>query len=91
MNEKDSYRLYQDTIEKLRQYDKMTLFAEAVMNRFHYYFGALDKEWSLNDQANVFYIMAGYSYMVGNKSPDLSKEEIEAQNQAVEEENEDLE
>lgn len=91
MNEKDGYRLYQDTIEKLRQYDKMTLFAEAVMNRFHYYFGALDKEWSLNDQANVFYIMAGYSYMVGNKSPDLSKEEIEAQNQAVEEENEDLE
>ena len=85
MNEKDIYRLYGDTVEKLRQYEKMNLFVEGIMNRFHYYFGTLEKNWSLNDQENVFYIMAGYSYVVGNKSPDLSKEEIEAQKQTIEE------
>jgi CRISPR-associated protein Csh1 len=39
------------------------------MNRFHLYSGVLDlneKNRVLSDQANVFYIMAGYSYMVGN-------------------------
>lgn len=75
MNEKEVYRLYQDVAEKLRQYDRMTLFAEAVMNRFHLYFGSLKHNWSLNEHANVFYIMAGYAYMVGTKAPDLTKEE----------------
>lgn len=85
MTKKEIYRLYGDVVEKLRQYDKMTLFTEAIMNRFHYYFGTLDKEWDLNDQANVFYIMAGYSYMVGNKSPDMTEEEISALNEMQEE------
>ena len=79
MNEKEIFRLYQDVVEKLRQYDKMTLFAEAIMNRFHYYFGALDREWILDEHENVFYIMAGYSYMVGSKSIETTKEDEESE------------
>lgn len=75
MNKKDIYRLYGDIIEKLRQYNKMTSFVETIMNRFHYYFGTLNKVWDLSDQANVFFIMAGYSYMVGNITPDMTEEE----------------
>lgn len=60
-------RLYADVINKLKQYNAVDLFSEAYMNRFHIYSGILDKNnWPLSDQANVFYIMAGYSYMVGN-------------------------
>jgi CRISPR-associated protein Csh1 len=90
MNVKDIYRLYEDTIERLKQYNKMTLFTEAVMSCFHYYFGTLDKKWNLNDQANVFYIMSGYSYMVGNKSPDLTTEELETLNEKTDEDNDNL-
>lgn len=72
MNEKEVYLLYQDVVEKLRQYDKMTLFNEAIMNRFHCYYGSLKKQWSLNDHANVFYIMAGYSYMVERRVVDIA-------------------
>ncbi|KHO61705.1 CRISPR-associated protein Cas8b/Csh1 [Thermoanaerobacter sp. YS13] len=78
MNINEVLRLYEDIIEKLRQYDKMTLFAENLINRFHNYFGPLRKRWPLSDQANVFYIMAGYAYMVGQKTPDITKEEESA-------------
>lgn len=71
MTIKDILRLYEDVVEKLRQYDKLTLFSEKLMNRFHENFGNLEKTWLYSDQANVFYLMAGYSYMVGN----LSKED----------------
>ncbi len=84
MTKKEICKLYADVVEKLRQYDKITLFTEAIMNRFHYYFGNLDKQWDLNDQANVFYLMAGYSYMVGNKYPDMTEEEITALNEMTE-------
>ena len=66
MKYSEIYRLYNDVIEKLNQYNAFNMFPEACMNRFHFYSGALDKKWELSDQANVFYIMAGYSYMVGN-------------------------
>lgn len=79
MNEKEVYMLYQDVVEKLRQYDEMKLFNEAVMNRFHYYYGSLKRQWSLNDHANVFYIMSGYSYMVGRKAEGVNREEQETQ------------
>lgn len=79
MNKKEVYRLYQETIEKLRQYERMTLFAEAIMNRFHYYFGVLDREWTLDEHENVFYIMAGYSYMVGSKAIETPKEDEESE------------
>lgn len=84
MNQKEVYRLYQDVAEKLRQYDRMTIFSEAIMNRFHYYYGTHRSVWTLDDHANVFYIMAGYSYMVGSKVPDLTEEEEEANKQLTE-------
>ena len=84
MNQKEVYQLYHDLLEKLRQYNKWTLFTEAVMNRFHHYFSdTLEQKWSLSEQANVFYIMSGYAYMVGTKAPDLTPEEEEAQEDIV--------
>lgn len=74
MKESEICRLYNETVEKLRQYQKVTPFNEALMNRFHNYYGNLQQDWQLNEQANVFYIMAGYSYMVGKKSADTQAE-----------------
>ncbi len=91
MSEKEICALYQDVVEKLIQYDKMTLFTEAIINRFHYYYGPLEGKLELDDKANVFYIMAGYSYMVGKKAPDATKEEEKAEVELEkEEENEEI-
>lgn len=76
MKESEICRLYNETVEKLRQYQTVTSFNEALMNRFHNYYGNLEQEWQSNDQANIFYIMAGYSYMVGNKSTEEQTGEI---------------
>lgn len=76
MNEREIYDLYLDTIEKLRQYNAMTLYSEAIMNRFHYYYEPY-KGTLMNEKQNVFYIMAGYSYNVGNKTDEIEKEETE--------------
>ena len=75
MPPRDIHRLYFESIEKLRQYNRFTLFAEALMNRFHYYAGSMEGKWPLSEQANVFYVMAGYAYMVGSKPVDLNLEE----------------
>jgi CRISPR-associated protein Csh1 len=83
MNEKEVYSLYMDVVEKLRQYDIMTLFSEAVMNRFHYYYEPVKGTFN-NDKENVFYVMAGYSYMVGNKAPDMTEEEEKAMKESIE-------
>jgi CRISPR-associated protein Csh1 len=83
MNEKEIYSLYIDVIEKLRQYDCMTLYSEAYMYKFHTYY-ELEKGNFNNDKENVFYIMAGYSYMVGNKAPDMTEEEEKAMKESIE-------
>lgn len=75
MNSKEILRLYEEVIEKLHQYNKLTLFSERLMERFHNYYGPLREKWPLSDHANVFYIMSGYAYMVGTKAPDLSPDE----------------
>ncbi|OUM85994.1 MAG: hypothetical protein BAA01_01120 [Bacillus thermozeamaize] len=77
MNTKEILRLYEEVVEKLRQYNKLTLFAERLMERFHHYYGPLREKWPLSDNANVFYVMAGYAYLVGTKAPDLSPAEAE--------------
>jgi CRISPR-associated protein Csh1 len=89
MNNREVYRLYNDVIEKLRQYDKMTLYAEALMNKFHEYAGKaiVDGAWPLSEQANVFFIMSGYAYMVGSKPPDLDEEENQVLEDFSEEDN----
>jgi CRISPR-associated protein Csh1 len=79
MNIREIERLYHDVVEKLHQYNKMTLFTEAIMNRMHYYFDPLKNNWPLNDHENVFYLMSGYAYMVGNKPVDVSSDEAEVQ------------
>lgn len=92
MNVREIERLYHDVVEKLRQYNKMTLFSEAIMNRMHYYFDPLKNNWPLDDHENIFYLMSGYAYMVGNKPVDVSPDETEVQesfNQDNEEENDD--
>ncbi len=68
-------RLYNDVVEKLRQYNKITIFTEGLMNRYHAYHGSYEEQWQLSETANVFYLMSGYAYMVGRKAPDLSKKE----------------
>ncbi len=77
MNEREIYDLYLDTIEKLTQYEKLGLYPEAVMNRFHYYYEPYKGTFLMNEKQNVFYIMAGYSYNVGNKTDETEKEETE--------------
>ncbi len=89
MSVRDVVRLYEDVVEKLRQYDKLTLFAETLMSRFHECFGKISKEWPLTEEENVFYIMAGYAYLVANKAPDLSDQEEESMNDDGNEVNQD--
>lgn len=84
MNNKEIYRLYHDVVEKLLQYNKLTIFSEGIMNRFHAYFGSLEGDWPLSEQANIFYLMAGYAYMVGNKAPDITNEEKKVQEEILE-------
>lgn len=78
MKDKEVYRLYEDVLEKLRQYNKMTLLVEAVMNRFHHHYGSLHDNWPFSERENVFYIMSGYAYLVGKKAPDLTEDEQNA-------------
>ena len=67
MNIKDILRLYNDILEKLRQYNKYTMFSQSIMKLFHQYFGNTNKAWNLSDKENVFYLMCGYSFVVGKK------------------------
>lgn len=79
MNKKDAYYLYTDVAEKLIQYEKMSNeYVEAYLCKFHDYFGkAEDDKLFRNEKANVFYIMAGYSYLVGRSSNKSDKNEKE--------------
>lgn len=79
MSEKEVIWLYNDVLEKLIQYEKMSMFTEALMNRFNYYYGLSHNSWELSEHENVFYIMAGYSYLVGTKPLDITKGEEDAQ------------
>jgi CRISPR-associated protein Csh1 len=68
MNQKDILRLYNELVEKLRQYKIVNYSNELLMQKFHENFGASEKKWSLSDQENIFYLMSGYSFLVGKKS-----------------------
>ncbi|MDR9785931.1 MAG: hypothetical protein RJR37_01390 [Peptococcaceae bacterium MAG4] len=45
-------------------YEGIPLYIGQYVERFHYYFGSLEKAWPLNEQENVFYIMSGYAYLI---------------------------
>lgn len=64
MNHRDVVWLYQEILEKLNQYKEMKPFNESLMSQFNYYYGNFKKEGELSEEANVFYIMSGYAFMV---------------------------
>jgi CRISPR-associated protein Csh1 len=78
MTEKEMVQLYADAVEKLRQYKKWNLYSDNLMAKFHQYYGVIKENDEFSEHANVFYLMSGYAYMVGNKAPDLSAQEQEA-------------
>ena len=65
MNIREINRLYGDVLEKLKQYRILDGFSEAYLNRYHYYYGSINNHWKLNEQENIFYLMAGYSFKIG--------------------------
>lgn len=76
MKDKEVIWLYQDLLEKYRQYDlyryaKPQLFLSA----FHYY---ASEDKGLTEQENVFYLMAGYAYMIGKSIASSKDSEEEA-------------
>ncbi len=79
MNSNEIYRFYNDIIEKLRQYNKMTYFSENLMKKFHEYYGLTRAGKELSDQERVFFLLSGYSFMVGNRPPDSTEAEAAAQ------------
>lgn len=79
MTQKEILRLYEDVLEKLIQYEKVSLRTEALLSKFNHYYGLAQNSWELNEHENVFFIMAGYSYLVGKKTPDDNKNDLEAQ------------
>jgi CRISPR-associated protein Csh1 len=62
MSAKEVFGLYEDVLDKLRQYDLFDLYSEQMMAAFHRHCGKMEKNWPLSDHANVFYIMSGYAY-----------------------------
>jgi CRISPR-associated protein Csh1 len=86
MNKKDILRLYNELVEKLRQYKIVNYSNELLMQKFHENFGAAEKDRQLSDHENVFYLMSGYSFLVGKKSTkddqtDKESEEKENENE----------
>jgi len=77
MSQSEIMWLYNDVVEKLIQYERMSLLTEALMNRFNYYYGLEHNSWELSEHENVFYIMAGYSYLVGKKTSEDSSGALE--------------
>lgn len=69
MNRRDILRLYEDTLDLVRHYfEGVPLYIGQYMERFHNYFGSLEKVWPFTEQENVFYIMSGYAYLVKGAS-----------------------
>jgi len=66
MNGREVIWLYQEVLDKLRQYDQMKYpLTERLLSQFNRYYGVLKTKNELSEQANVFYIMSGYAYMTG--------------------------
>jgi len=79
MNQKEILRLYNELVEKLRQYKIVNYSNELLMQKFHENFGISERKWPLSDHENIFYLMSGYSFLVGKKShtDDQTDEESE--------------
>jgi CRISPR-associated protein Csh1 len=79
MNKNDILRLYNDLVEKLRQYKIVNYSNEMLMNKFHENFGTCEKDWPISDQENVFYLMSGYSFLIGRKT--ITEDQIDEESE----------
>ncbi len=68
MTKREILRLYEDVLDLAKYYfEGFPLYIEQFIERFHHYFGTLEKTWPLNEETNVFYLMAGYGFLVKGK------------------------
>ena len=86
MSVKEVFRLYEEILEKLRQYDLFDLYSEQMIAAFHRHCGKMEKDWPLSDHANVFYIMSGYAYQTSVYVHRKKDEEDTDQSESVEQE-----
>lgn len=69
MTRRDILRLYEEVLDLAKYYfEGLPLYIEQFIERFHHYFGSLEKNWPLNEHANVFYLMAGYGFLVKGRT-----------------------
>lgn len=81
MNQREVIWLYQEVLEKLRQYDKMTLENEQYLKMFHHYFGTINEKVALTEQEHLFYIMAGYAFNPAR----IKEDQVEGEEQSEDE------
>lgn len=88
MKPRDMQRLLAECTEKLLQYQRMTAFSDALTSKHQAYYSSIvaGAPSGLDELQNVFFLLTGYSYMVGSKIPDANKEEEEAQKSLMTEE-----
>lgn len=72
MNTHDVINLYEDVLEKIRQYRSVIkpvglFYCEQVQKQLHKNMGYIANQPHLTEKENVFYIMAGYAYCVSYK------------------------
>lgn len=80
--------LFAETIEKLKQYEVIR-YADDDLTMFKTFFDSAERNWSLTDIENVFYVFSGYALyweVRENIPPSLSK--LVAKNEQEEEESE---
>lgn len=85
MKQHEIIRLSNDVLDKFRQYRIFDTYAEALLYRHKASYGMISNNWPLSEQANVFYLMSGYGFAVGNRAgkeaapTDESDLEVEAE------------
>ncbi|HHY66869.1 MAG TPA: CRISPR-associated protein [Alicyclobacillus sp.] len=80
MPRRDILRLYEEVLDLAKYYfEGLPLYIEQFIERFHHYFGPLERNWPLNEQANVFYLMAGYGFLVKGKSGESERDSEETE------------
>lgn len=90
MNSHEVITLYEEVLEKTRQYKTVLLkfgglsFCEQVEKQFHQNLGYITQESLLNEKENVFYIMAGYAFNVMNYKKKDETNIVEAENNGEE-------
>lgn len=79
MSQKDVLEFYLEILEKIRQYKKYLNIwqTDRIEERLHHYMKDI-KLNKVSEKENVFYIMAGYAFCVGNyKKDDIDGVEVE--------------